>query len=650
MKTLRLLLVLLIPTSSLLAQDCYYGKCSYDCIKGGCLTIKEVRKSIGYHQECQNYFMAEYMKKQRKIKKNNIKNYSGTDISKYKKLVLRDLENQKNLLHNSGVDVSNSNIIDEIKEILKGFNRLEVINETGILGLFASDGAVTLSSTSNINNGTNKIRYTFSVNPNTNEWIISADDRINFSKSNPPKYTNFYWTMKKNREGWILMETRLRSVLSGTGGKRNWKTALKVDYKVGRRQSRHSPKPEIVVKTRYAGSIGNDKVLVFDPILQVVRKSNMAKKSLTKSLGSTRVTFLYNSFLLLDPSLSTQLHLIHYSWAVSGFNGAAKPFTCISHDNGELTDSWRSASQSEIDDLKTTINSNNIKCEHKKDFINLFEYYYRSSLFIKDYFDNTPDYSSVLASFSNPKGIGGIVESRNPRNKVIPGRYQESKAKKEVKSSNNSTTETKKSRVNKNLSSNLLLINPYSSKTSVEELNKLLECNGVNSIFIDQNYRWRLYMPTTDGGSGPKITEEEYRKNESKYARYTSKRIYKKRIKFKNSDCNNSIPFWVRREIDYYGWGDLDNDKSQNKSYYFLNNLGKNLKTLVDIKKLEEKGISVEHIRLVKKNSIVIKLNKKITDSQESHIIPIIKKEFDVNWKKNYNFNNLIFIYHYELY
>ena len=88
------------------------------CLKGGCLTIKEIKESQDYHSECMTNFLNEHAKQQGEVRSYNQQLYSKIlDFNKVKGMVLKDLKNQRLKLSKEGVDVSNSNAISEIEYI-----------------------------------------------------------------------------------------------------------------------------------------------------------------------------------------------------------------------------------------------------------------------------------------------------------------------------------------------------------------------------------------------------------------------------------------------------------------------------------------------------------------------------------------------------
>jgi antitoxin component YwqK of YwqJK toxin-antitoxin module len=550
-------------------------------------------------------------------------------------LVKKSLEKQLKIYKSLGFESSKSNAIYEFNKILNGFNKFKVKSEK-YLGLVAENENVTLRSNYEINDGTTKSSYEFIVKPNTNDWEIIFRDNI-YDISNAPKYPNFSWKLRNYRDDYVLMEIHLKAVVSGTSGYRHWLVALKRNNITG--------KPSLVHELKYRFfNFENHKRLIIEPITGIIKRNTYNEKQLSSR-------FLSDSNIILSGIRSTQVHYGNFSPATSYKDLS---FTCDLPDDLEVIDKFSSANNHE-ENILDKLNKETTNCTHN--VFDLHEYYYRSSLFIKDYLDKTSGYSSLLNSIRNLSFQSEKKKSLSSSKTIdeFSGKTNKEKAK----ADNDQSLQYKYNKEKKN------------GKTNVEALLDLLESKGAQRLYYaDKKRRASSGSIAVTALTGKKISDDEYIKyeeeiyslkfiesiekgittfdvsNETNHEKEANQKEWIKRTAYENGQLKDKITYKrsIENENTWVQWGPTEryyeNGKLRSRLHYkngkedgntsYYNEKGQ-ITTSTNYKNGKRDGLSIKYYE-----NGQIKISKNYKNEKQDGLTTAYYKNGILRYEQNY--------------
>lgn len=555
--------VFLIFSLKMYGQDCYYGRCSYgsQCIKGLCLTIREVKNQRSFHLECYNKQREIIIEKNKKDEKYNIKKYSQINFSSVKGKMIRDIENHSKELNETGVKFSNSNFLYEFKQVLNGFEYYEVKS-------IERDNVMLVSNYVSNDGG----KYTLHYSPNSDYWKIDYKKYGSLNIQKKSYYDLFGWTLlKKDNNPFILMKMYVNATFGGTEKYRNW--SVDFNYDKSRRYSTLVASIEDLPL----------KSIIIDPVQQILKKQDSSRSNYGEVVMNKNG--FSNSKVVLNSFSSTKLHYKYFS----RFGGWDRTLRC-GRENSlfQLHDNHLSTNQLDFTELRKLPS----QCIHSKpmtirvrpdsstirslnDYLPyLEEFYYRSSLFIKDYFDDeTSGYSKIISEYNSMRLKKSLISDSNKEiNKkkfielLIKNGVDELQANDPMwrsmygvksvmletgrKISKNEYLKYEESRyaelgINSIKNGKLFGVSIKSDVSKISNIPRLIELlksKGLNEYnYMDPKQRANYGKIAVDMLEGKSITTDEYIKNESKYSLVLIEAINKNRITFntkKNTRLN----------------------------------------------------------------------------------------------------------------
>lgn len=495
MKSFKLTLILFLfffnYSNDILAQECFYGKCIYE---GDCLTPKEAKKGIDYHENCKNRFLNDYIKKQKAVDNRNKKKWNNINPKIKFNIYSKD---KKNI----------SDLKNQLNKLLGKFQNFKVISN-GKGWFFATnykDDNVTLCSDYNNTNGL----YRLCTDPNTKEFSIDFSSKnINYNNYNIPRYSKYTWKLQRLSNGALILDIRFRTRVGGRGGYRNWAVDLK--------SSRGTSGKASIVHTEH----GKWKQFIVD--LGQSFYANYPTKNLKKDQIAVKIPSFLDGYLILDPYAATVLHRDLLGCFQNGLEY-------------RIEKSHRANSRSEINFNRDGL----ISCNHEGTYtsrVQLYNYYLKSMFFVYDMFSPKSDYTLLEKAFNYN------YNSTNPQpvNKVVSYVYLNKNtfrtASNDIKKFPNNTVKSKINTDNeKKYTSN------YSNKNTEKLIKKILDSSRFREKDLrDPEYRakWLSFIF--------KVSTEEYIQNEETiYAEKILAFIDKGKLRFDLKEAKKSAKIFM---------------------------------------------------------------------------------------------------------